>query len=239
MRHFALGGVVGLALVVVNILLVAALVRWWSRPRWRWAPLIALGLGLGAQCIVVGWIASQGLWRLSPWMQESIQFPPLETTLVTAAMTFLAAVAFSWRVLAKSPPIDRVSQRSHSPLYWHQHWLGCFLFGIVVAIQWVISIAMFAIGVRAGGGSFDWVVLAFAVTYRPAGYIWLAAVIGGFALAWAHWRNRKQPLEVLLPRIDPVLFVVLLASLLIAVVASAPIIAAVSFSYWFVYASMI
>jgi hypothetical protein len=76
-------------------------------------------------------------------------------------------------------------------------------------------------------------VFVYEVTHPAATFIWLAAVLGGFALAWVHWRRRNMPPSNLVPAVNPAEFGVLMAGMLIAVVASAPIVAAAGFCYWF------
>ena len=238
MQRFALGGIVGLSIVVVNAGLIAALVIWWNRPRPRWTLLILLAVGLAAECGCAGWIAGPGLRQLSPPMQEAVRFPPLRHALLATTMALLAVAVFSWRMLAKAVPVDRSSQSLARPFYLHERWLGCLLLGVVAASEAAMLVVAFVSESLGWGGSFDWELIGFGLTYRPANFIWLAAAAAGFSLAWIHWRRRNQPFEDLLPCVNPAQFAVLTFSMLIAVVASAPILAAVSFSYWFVHAEI-
>lgn len=239
MQRFAAGGVIGLSLAVANVLLIAALVAWWRKARLRLPLLVLLTAGLAAEGAAAVWIGGPGLRQLSPPMQEAVRFPPLAPALLGGTMVGLAAGAFAWRLLAKPASLDASVPVVARPSYLHEHWLGCLLLGIVAAAGTAIATIILVNEPPAWHTRFDWQWVTYALIYRPAAYIWLAAIIGGFALAWVHWNRRKQPAEELLPSVDPAQFAVLMASLLIAVIAAAPIVAAVSVSYWFIYAGML
>jgi hypothetical protein len=78
----------------------------------------------------------------------------------------------------------------------------------------------------------DWDLIVQGLSFYPAQFIVLAAAIGGFSRGWFCWRRRNESIGDDLPYINPAQFAVTAVAILIAVVTAAPILAAVSFSYW-------
>jgi len=62
----------------------------------------------------------------------------------------------------------------------------------------------------------------------------VAAAIGGFALAWLRWRAKGDPIGDSLPSVNPLQLAVTFCALAVSIIAAAPILAAASFSYWFI-----
>ena len=244
-HRFALGGLAGVSFVLANLLLIGGLVKWWSKPRWRWLLTSMLAAGLAAECWLTWWIAVPGLGQLAPAFQQSIPVPPRAGIVVVASMVVLAAGAFAWRLLAKGAPVESGAQVLERPLFFHENWLGSLLVGIV-SMAWVLApfvealIDQFVSPIlsttmpTAVPLAFDLQTLVWVMMSSPAQFIWLAAAIGGLSLGCFDWRRRAQSLGDSLPCVNPAQFGVTLVSVLIVAVASAPIGAAVSFSFLFV-----
>jgi hypothetical protein len=236
-HRFALGSFTGLSLVIVNLLLIASLVWWWNKPRVRSMLVISLAAGLLGECWVAHWIGVQGLRQLSPPFQEAVQVPSLAALALVASMTLLAVGAFWWRTLAKQASLDHALVMPERMLFFHEHWLGSILLGVVAIFHLVgtlIGNVIATLNSPMSRATFDWQWFVFNVTNYPTELIWLAATIGGFGQAWFRWQRKTESLGGTLPSINPAQFTAAMLALLIVVVASAPIVAAVSFSYWFV-----
>lgn len=236
-HRFTLFSFAGLPLVIANLLLIGGLLKFWNKPHCRSMLMILLAAGLAANVWLARWIAVQGIRQLSPSFQEAIQVPPLAGITVIASMILLTVGAFSWRCLAKPAPVDHSPHVSDRTLYFHENWLGGLLLGVVAVISVVntlISSITTSLNSPYSSNTIDWETFVYGLTNYPTQFIWLAAAIGGFAMAWFRWRGRKEPVGANLPCVNPAQFAVTLASLLIVVVAGAPVLAAVSFSYWFV-----
>jgi hypothetical protein len=235
-HRFATASFAGVPLLVASLLLMTGLVGWWQKPRLRWLMAICLGTSLAAECSLACWFAIEGLWQLSPPFQQAIQIPPVAAVLI-AAMVLFSVGAFSWRMFAQAAPFAPPSEVAVRKPFFHEHWLASLLLGLVAVGEVANSIIVQAIAVAnspIAGLSLDWQTLVQCVTQYPTQLIPLAATIGGFALAWTRWRRRNVPLDAGLPCIDPAIFATTMASLLIFAVASAPLVAAAGFSYWFV-----
>jgi len=53
-------------------------------------------------------------------------------------------------------------------------------------------------------------------------------------LAWIRWRTIDEPIGDSLPSVNPSQLAITFFALVVSIVASAPILAAASFSYWFI-----
>jgi hypothetical protein len=235
-HRFALAGFAGLTLAIGNLLLVGGLVKSWARPDWRWASILFLCTGLAAECWIARWIAVDGLRQLSSPFHEAIQ-APLAAMITVASMFVLAVGAFCWRALAKSEQVDGSSVIPRRAPFFHESWLAGLLLG-VIAIATTLSTFIGNVtplmNLPFASRTLDFETIVYGLTYRPAQFIWLAAAIGGFGQAWFAWPRRKELFDDRLPSVEPALLATTIVSLLIAIVAGAPLLAAACFSYWFV-----
>jgi hypothetical protein len=236
-HHFALGSLGGFLLVVGNSLLIGSLVKWWHKPRGRWMLTISLAAGLAAECWCARWIGVHGVRQLSPSFQEALRVPPFAAIIVVATMIVLAVAAFSWRTLAMAAPVDNSSQVPERAWYFHENWLGGLSLGLVAMASAVNTLISEQIASARAPFSTRtiWLTFVYGETLYPGQLICLAAAIGGFALAWLRWRRRRESVCNVLPCIDPALFAVSMSGLSVFLVVSAPILAAASFSCWFVF----
>ncbi len=256
-QRFMLASAAGLPFVLANLMLVGGLVKWWNMPRRRWVFAISLAAGLAGECSIATWLAVRGVRQLSPPYQEAIQIPRA-AILDAASMVLLAAGGFTWRLLAGRSLEDGVSLTPNRPLFFHESWLGGLAVGAVALALVVNTVTDNPVSSSSASTArnrfpppnpffslnpfstlaIDWQTLFYSCTNRPAQLIALAAVLGGLALAWFRWRRRREPIVDVLPSVDPVLFGVTMTSLLLMLVAAAPIIAAASFSYWLLRAAL-
>ncbi len=151
-------------------------------------------------------------------------------------MIVLAVAAFSWRLLAMPAPVDRSIEVRERKSHFHENWAGGLSLGLVATVSVVNTFVSELVAATRGPfpGSIDWPTVVYSVSFRPAQLIWLAAALGGFALASLRWRQRLECECDVLPRVDGALFAIIMVSLLVFFVASAPILGATSFSCWFV-----
>jgi hypothetical protein len=236
-HRFVLGSLAGLPLLVASPLLIAGVVRWWRRRPWRLVLLVSLAASLAGEFWLLGWLANQGLRRLSPTYLESMHVPPLPVCIVVASMVVLAAAAFAWRAMARAAPANCPLDASQRTLLLHESWLGSLLLGLLALaciVNTTIGSVIASLNSPVSSKTVELQDIVYSLTYRPAQFIWLAAASGGFALAWSRWRHRREPLRNTLPSIDPAIFAVTMLGLMLVAIASAPIVAAVSFSYWLV-----
>ena len=233
--RFMVGSFAALPLAIANLLLIGGLVKWWNTPRRRRMFMVALAVGLTTQCCLAGWIMGPGFWQLSPWFFEVLEVPPLAAIVVVAAMILLAVGAFTWRLFAAPAPVDPLQQPPERKLYFHENWFASLLLGAVATTCLVGQLAreILAVWRRSLSVTEHLELIVYDLIYPATQFLWLAAAIGGFALAWVRWRRRKQPIADVLPCVNPALFTVTMVSSMILVVASAPIIAAASFCFWF------
>ncbi len=232
-HRFTLVSFAGLPLAVANLLLVGGLVKWWRKPRLRSMLAICLAAGLAAECWLARWIGVEGMRQLSPPFQEAMHVPPLAAIIIVAAMILLAVGAFSWRSLGKSQPAGHSVHGAQRTVFFHENWTGSLLLGMVAILTIAISFIDWVIKWHASPFWSSFQTIAYGLTERPAQLLWLAAAIGGFGLAWLRWKRRKVPVADVLPCVDPALFAATMLGLSILVVAATPIVAAVSFSLWF------
>jgi hypothetical protein len=235
-HYFAVGSLAGLPLLVANVALVAVTVWLWRKPGLRWMLTILLSMGLAAQCWVAWWIGAKGLRQLSPELQESVDIPSVSVMLVVSLMVVLAVAAFTWRLLAKAPPPEDRCRMGQRTQYFHENWLGGLLLGLGASAQ--IAYGLMSVLLRYEKSlrrslPIDFETIYYLLTSEPAQIISIAAVIGGFALSCSRWQRRNEPVVDALPCVSATQFALITLGNLILVVTSAPIIAAVSFSYWF------
>jgi hypothetical protein len=232
-QRFTGASLAGLLLVIANLLLITALTKWWNKPRLRWPLIVVLALGLVVQSEVVWWIAVQGIRQLSPPFQGTMVLPSWNCFVVVGLMILLAVAVFSWRILAKPTPTIYSLQAPKRKLFFHERWSGCLSLGLVALIWVAYSIVHYIRIAHNLSFSDCWQMVAYGFTY-PEQSIWLAAAVGGLALAWARFRNWARPVTNVLPSINPLQFAVTMVSLTIIVVTGAAILAAASFSFWLV-----
>ena len=232
-HRFTQASFAGLALLILNLLLIAGLAKWWNQRRWRWTLLLLLTGGLAAEGWFSGQIVFRGVRQLSPEMAEAIVVSPV-VVIVVALMILVAGTAVLWSSLAETINCDRSIVPEHRRCFFHESWLGSLLLGVSAATavigQWIIDFQE----VLPHYKPLDFQVIAFVLTLHPASGIGLAAALGGLALAWIRRRKRDDLIADVLPQINPASFIVTLLSLMVAVIVGAPILAAASFSYWFV-----
>ena len=234
-HHFSRASFAGLALLLLNLLLITGLAKSWNQRNWRWTLLLLLTGGLVAE----GWFSSQIVFRrvrqLSPEMAEAITVSP-SVVIIVALMILVAATAVVWSSLAETVSCDRSIAPEHRRRFFHESWLGSLLLGVsaatAVIAQWIIDFQEVLPHYKSK--PLDLQLIAFILTLHPATGIGLAAAIGGLALAWIRLRKPDELISDVLPQINPASFLVTLLSLMIAVILGAPILAAASFSYWFV-----
>ena len=234
-HRFTVGSLAGLALVIANVVLIAGIVKCWEKPRLRWTLAIGLAVGLAAQGWVAAWIGVNGLRQLSPQFQEAIDVPAA-VMIVVAWMILLASCAFTWRELGTAPASAHSQPVRERQSFFHESWLGSLLLGFAAATQAVYAtISLVSAWTRSGlKVSINPELIVYALKSEPAQIISIAAAIGGFALAVSRWRRRNDLIIDTLPCIAPAQLGLTMLGILILVVTSAPIIAAVSFSYWFI-----
>jgi hypothetical protein len=234
-HRFTQASFAGLALLMLNLLLIAGLAKWWNQRRWRWVLLMLLAGGLGAETWFSSQIVFRGVRPLSPAMADGIVISPV-AVIVVALMILLAGKAVLWS--SQIHPISRDPSigTEHRYCFFHESCLGSLSLGVCAATavigQWINDFREVLPIYKSK--SLDFQLLVNILTLHPATGIGLAATIGGLALAWIRRRKRDELLADLLPEINPSPFFVTLSSLMIAVIAGAPILAAASFSFWFV-----
>ncbi len=236
-HRFTFGSLAGLPLVIANVVLIAGIVNCWNQSRLRWMLAIVLSFGLAAQSWVAWWIGVKGLRQLSPAFQDAVEVPPAAVVFVVGLMVLLAVATFTWRLMAKAPAIDNARRVGERAPFLHEDWVGSLLLGLAATAQTafgVINVVSASNSLWGGRVPINLESIFYFLTSEPAQIISIAAAIGGFALAWSRWRRRNEPIVDTLPCIAPAQFGLTALGILILVVTSAPIIAAVSFSYWFI-----
>ena len=242
-HRFVLTSAGGVLVVIANLLLVTALVKWWNRPRCRRILLLALAFGLTMESWLASWVGNHGIRQLSPSIYDAIHVGPPVAVVVAATLLILAVGAFSWRLLATPATENRSAQVPGRPVYFHENWLSSLLLGVVATTYMVntavnIAVVLFNPIVSTRGRlpppRVDWEIVFYVLTHRPAQLLGLAAALGGFTVTWLRWRWKTEPVDDNIPCVNPAQFAVTMVSLLTIAVAGAPIIAAAGFSYWFV-----
>ncbi len=218
-HHFSRASFAGLALLLLNLLLITGLAKSWNQRNWRWTLLLLLTGGLVAE----GWFSSQIVFRrvrqLSPEMAEAITVSP-SVVIIVALMILVAATAVVWSSLAETVSCDRSIAPEHRRRFFHESWLGSLLLGVsaatAVIAQWIIDFQEVLPHYKSK--PLDLQLIAFILTLHPATGIGLAAAIGGLALAWIRLRKPDELISDVLPQINPASFLVTLLSLMIAVI---------------------
>lgn len=238
-RHFTLTSLAGLAVLITNLLLIAGLTKAWER-RWRrWVLLALLAIGLPSEIWISSELAGRDIWRLSPAMAEAIRVPPTVIALV-AGLVLVSALAMLWPILAQPVPADPSARSNDRRGWFYESWLGSLAIGAcataAVVGQWINDLQLLFTSSywRTAPRPLDFQNIVSIVTQHPSTAIGVAAAIGGFALAWIRWRHKDEPMRDGLPSVNPVQLAVTFFGLVIAIIAAAPILAAASFSYWFI-----
>ncbi len=235
LHRFSVLSVLGLALAVANLLLTAGIATFWDRRRAIRTIAGPLAAGLVLESCISAWVATAGISQLSPPMREAISLPPAPVVAAVSTAVLLSAGAFSWRWLARAiqPKLPPLGGNRRLP--FHESALASLLVGATSLAYCCES------GFAELQGAFnsplalrwlDWSSYVYAFADDPAKLIGFAATLGGFGQAWLLWRRRNNPIANTLPSIDPVRFMVVVASLTLLAVLSAPILAGAGFSYW-------
>ena len=234
-HRFTQASFAGLALLMLNLLLIVGLAKWWNQQRWRWVLLLLLAGGLAAETWFSGQIVFRGVRPLSPAMADGIVISPV-AIIVVALMILVAATAVLWSSHLQPISRDQSIGTEQRYCFFHESWFGSLLLGICAATavigQWINDFREVLPIYKSK--SLDFQLMVNILTLHPATGIGLAAAIGGLALAWIRRRRRGELIADVLPQINPASFIVTLLSLMVAVIVGAPILAAASFSYWFV-----
>ena len=220
---FARGSCAGLPLIGMHLILLAGVVRRWCDPWWRKVLLVALALTVIGEGCLLWWLAGPGLEKLTPYYRQSILVPPWPFVTVGLAILFLGSLMLTWRTLSgTSILIDPTS--SESPVCWfYEHWSS----SLAVAGVALLGIVTFAAKFVLKYGVLNF---AYAAVQYPTNFIWVAALLAGLGTFWERFRSRREPLQQALPRVSLAQFAVTFAGLATLLLASAPILAAFTFS---------
>jgi hypothetical protein len=152
-------------------------------------------------------------------------------------MVILVAWSASSRLLVRpTAPADASSAVTRRRAF-HESWLGSLLLGTsasALILQWLIG-GLTGKSMPYGqlAGNVNWSSITYALTMYPSQFIWWAAALGGLALAWRKARRRHEPSSGTFPSVDPAQFIAMTLAISLLILLSAPIIAASSFSVWF------
>ncbi len=220
---FALGSCAGLPLIGMHLILLAGLVRRWCDPWWRKALLVGLALTVIGEGCLLWWLAGPGLEKLTPYNRQSIYVPPWPLVTVGLSLLFLGSLLLTWRTLSGKSILIDASPSEGQVCWFYEHWSS----GLAVAGVALLGIVTFAAQFVLNYGIHD---SAYAALQYPTNFIWLAALLAGLGAFWERFRTRRKPLQQVLPRVSPAKFAVTFAGLATLLLASAPILAAFTFS---------
>jgi hypothetical protein len=225
---------IGLTLVAVNLLVFYCLCRFWKKPRSRLGFIILLAIGLLSECAIVRWLGGPGIHQLSRDFSNTIHLPPAQVNAFVGLLSLFAVASLSWRLATRLPETFAGHCLESGKPMFHESWLGALLLAAVAMWQ-VIYFVVSSINASQNfmGLGFNMEMLLYGLTFYPEQFLWLAAAIGGLAMAWSRWPNRKKPFEFIIPNIEPGLFGVAVVGQSIMLLAGAAILAAASFSSLF------
>jgi hypothetical protein len=238
-RQFTLASLAGLAVLVMNLLVIPGLTKLWKWPLQRCALLVLLAIGLSAEIWLSSELACRAIWRLSPAMAEAISVPPLVIALVVG-LVLIFALAVLWPNLAQPGQSEPPAMSGNCGRWFHESWVGSLALGActttAVVGQWIRDLNLLVTSSywRTAPRPLDLGTIVSVMTQHPSTGIGVAAAIGGFALAWIRWRAKDDPIKESLPSINPSQLAITFLALVVSIIASAPILAAASFSYWFI-----
>jgi hypothetical protein len=232
-NQFAIASLIGACVVATNVLLLWAIARYWNRPRVRWPLLGFLTLSVGAQGTFSVWLYGKGVWQLSPEMAESMHWPPWQSLSLVIALALVAASAVAWRVSSRFAENQLTYAAGRQ--FFHETWMGSLLLGLVLLAVLVIGqiklIVATANLLRIG---LNWDSIAYGLFFYPAQLIYWAAGIGAFAICWLKWRQQSDCQTTAIQLVEPAKFGVFMLAITCVLVLSAPIVAALAFSFWLV-----
>jgi hypothetical protein len=225
LHDFVFNSLVGFGVVALNLAAFAGLAKNWRRPAIRFGLLALLTLGLAAEVFLAWQISGPSLHRLSPDLAESVR-APASAFVACALLVLVAAAAFCWRGLVRwsvSSDSDALARRA---MFFHETWFAALAVGVIGASDMVIVNSTNWLPTPTAPTIWQLV----ALTSRPLNFLWLAAAIAGFTLAYVRWRTEAP--RNLLPEIEIGRFATLSVCLAILPLAAAPILIAFCFSVW-------
>ena len=150
------------------------------------------------------------------------------------------ALGALWPTLAQPGQTEPPATSGNRRRWFYESWQGSLALGTCAAAavvgQWIrdLNLLFTSSYWRTAPRPLDLENIVYILTQHPATGIGVAAAIGGLSLAWIRWRTIDEPIGDSLPSVNPSQLAITFFALVVSIVASAPILAAASFSYWFI-----
>ena len=162
-----------------------------------------------------------------------MHWPPWQSLSLVIALALVAASAVAWRVSSRFAENQLTYAAGRQ--FFHETWMGSLLLGLVLLAVLVIGqiklIVATANLLRTG---LNWDSIAYGLFFYPAQLIYWAAGIGAFAICWLKWRQQSDCQTTAIQLVEPAKFGVFMLAITCVLVLSAPIVAALAFSFWLV-----